>query len=49
MAFLTRVANTREGAERLLDGQLLVRLAHCSFLDSGSVPIDGMSAQLPFN
>ncbi|GAA6062083.1 hypothetical protein JCM10212_006506 [Sporobolomyces blumeae] len=37
MSFLIRVASTREGAEKLLNAELLSRLAECEFL--GSRPI----------
>lgn len=33
MCFLTRLAATREGAERMLDAQTLPKLAQCTFWD----------------
>ncbi len=32
MSFLVRMAQTRAGAERLLDAQLLIILSQCDFL-----------------
>jgi len=34
MSLLVRMAQTRAGAERLLDAQLLIILSQCDFLDA---------------
>ncbi len=34
MSLLVRMAQTRTGAERLLDAQLLIILSQCDFLDA---------------
>jgi nuclear pore complex protein Nup205 len=34
MSLLIRMAQTRAGAERLLDAQLLIILSQCDFLDA---------------
>jgi nuclear pore complex protein Nup205 len=41
MSFLTRLASTREGAERLMNAELLSKLAQCEYL--GAKPQMGSS------
>lgn len=38
MSFLTRLASTREGAEKLMNAELLSRLAECDYL--GARPLE---------
>lgn len=42
MSFLIRLASSREGAEKLMDAELLSRLAECDYL--GARPLDETSA-----
>lgn len=42
MSFLTRLAATREGAEKLMNADLLVKLGECEFL--AAKPIDDASS-----
>lgn len=42
MSFLTRLASTREGAEKLINAELLSRLAECDYL--GARPLEEAAA-----
>lgn len=46
MSFLTRIASTQEGAERLLDLKLLPKLAGCSFLGARPKATDATMGKL---
>lgn len=46
MSFLTRLAATKEGAERLLEARILPKLAQCTFLEARPRPNGAYSVPL---